>query len=227
MTNLKTSAAGIAAAVIVMLTTSACGADSHAKVASLGNGSSSSSQSGGGSGDSNQSFRDALLDYSKCMREHGVDMPDPTFTDTGDGGGGGGAVIAGGPGKDMDPTSATFKAAETACKPIMDNAQKNFTPPSPEEQARMRDQALKFAQCMRSHGVDVPDPTFDENGGMSIEVHGGPGPDGSASSGDANTAGPDPQFQEAAKACEAETGGPGIGTGPTSANGPVSGGAGK
>ena len=34
---------------------------------------------------------------------------------------------------------------------------------SPEEEAKMRDNALKFAQCMREHGIDMPDPTFDDH----------------------------------------------------------------
>jgi hypothetical protein len=75
----------------------------------------------------------------------------------------------------------------------------------------MRDQALKFAQCMRSKGLDVPDPTFDDNGGMKIESHaagGGPSSNGPT------TGGPDPAFQDAAKECSKETGGPAIAGGP-------------
>jgi hypothetical protein len=39
-----------------------------------------------------------------------------------------------------------------------------------------KDGALKFAQCMRKHGVDMPDPKTDENGRVVIEG-GGPGSD--------------------------------------------------
>src|SRR6266545_4275835 len=42
--------------------------------------------------------------YAKCMREHGVDIPDP------DPGGGGGVRIQ------AKPDDPTFKAAEEACK---------------------------------------------------------------------------------------------------------------
>jgi hypothetical protein len=210
MTNLKTSVAGIAATLIVMFTSSACSGGPHSKVASLGNTNGSSSSSQGTDG-SKQSFRDAMLDFSKCMRQHGVDMPDPTFTD-GAGGDTGGAVMMGGPGKDMDPNSATFKSAQTACQPIMDAAQKNFTPPSPEEQAKMRDQAVKFAQCMRGKGFDVPDPTFDDSGGMKIESRQAPsGSSGGPSSDGPAAGGPDPAFQHGVEECSKETGAPGMG----------------
>jgi hypothetical protein len=37
----------------------------------------------------------------------------------------------------------------------------------------LRDAALKYAQCMRKHGIDMPDPKFNGNG-MSMQI-GGPG----------------------------------------------------
>ena len=32
---------------------------------------------------------------------------------------------------------------------------------------------LEFAQCMRDHGIDMPDPTFDDDGRVQIDT--GPG----------------------------------------------------
>ena len=125
------------------------------------------------------SFQDAMVDYAACMRENGVDMPDPTFTD-GDGTGGGPMTFAiplgatdagGGPGAALtvgpDPT---FKAAAEACQSIMDAVQQEMPKLSAEEEAKMRDSALKFAQCMREHGVDMPDPTFDAGGGSAVVI---------------------------------------------------------
>lgn len=45
-------------------------------------------------------------------------------------------------------------------------------PPSTVNPAKMSDQerALRFAQCMRQHGVDMPDPKFDGKGGVSVTV---------------------------------------------------------
>jgi hypothetical protein len=189
--------AAVAAALI--LGASACGGSSHAKVASVSDGGSSDSSS---SSAEKQDIRDAMLDFAKCMREHGVDMPDPTFTEDGSGGGAVG-VLTGKGSNAPDPDSATFKAAQAACQPILDAAKKDFTPPSPEEQAKMRDQALKFAQCMRDKGFDVPDPSFEPDGEMTIRP-----PQGSDDSSSGNTPqAPDPAFQEAAKACSAQSGG--------------------
>jgi hypothetical protein len=206
MTNLRTALAGTAAVLTILFTTSACGGGSHSKVASLGNSNSSSSNSESSSG-SKQSFRDAMLAYAKCMRDHGVDMPDPTFADGPNGGNAVGVITpGGGGGKAPDPNAAAFQSADTACKPILDAAQKDAPQPTPEEEARMRDQALKFAQCMRGKGFDVPDPTFDDSGGMKIESKqgstSGPSVDGGV------TGAPDPAFQQGVQECSQETGGP-------------------
>jgi hypothetical protein len=182
-------------------------------VATLGGGSDSSSSS---SSASQQSFEDALVAYTKCMREHGVDMPDPQFSSNDDGKGGfavmGGPANASDGGGLTDPNGAAFKAADEACKPILDAATKDMPKPSPEELAKQRDQALAFAKCMRDHGVDMPDPTFDDNGAISIAIPsaGGGGPDPQ------KVTGPDQAFQDAAKACQ-QDGGPGLvvnGSGP-------------
>ena len=57
-----------------------------------------------------------MLAFSACMREHGIDMPDPKFEN------GGATVDLGGPGGDgpqIDPNSQAFKDAEEACKSLM------------------------------------------------------------------------------------------------------------
>jgi len=121
---------------------------------------------------------DALLAYAACMREHGIDMPDPTV-------GAGGEVsvqIGGPPGGPNDPGKAPdpkeLDAANKACQHFMEEASKGFDPPSAEDQKKMQEQALAFAKCMRDHGIDMPDPQFSDGGGFSISV--GAGPNGSA-----------------------------------------------
>jgi len=188
------TAAGLVAALSF---STACNGGSNPKVATLGSGSNSSSSN---SSASSEDFRDAMLDYAKCMRQHGVDMPDPTFDDSGKGG----ISVIGTPnGGGLDPNSATYKAADAACKPILDAAEKNAPRPSPEEEAKRRDQALKFAQCMRAKGFDVPDPTFDDNGGMKIQANGANAGPSTASGG---TTEPDPKFQQAAEDCGKQSG---------------------
>ena len=56
-------------------------------------------------------MQDKAVAFSKCMREHGVDMPDPVF-DTGTGGG----MVKISPGeKGIDPSSDAFQKAQSAC----------------------------------------------------------------------------------------------------------------
>ena len=61
-----------------------------------------------------QKFQETMLEFAKCMREHGVDMPDP---DIGEGGRG---VFRAGPGKQPGAeASKPFEEAEKACQPIL------------------------------------------------------------------------------------------------------------
>jgi hypothetical protein len=129
----------------------------------------------------------AMLNYAKCMREHGVDMPDPQ---TNGDGGGVTITISGGP-----KNEAQMNAAQEACKQYMPNG---GAPPSmsPEQIEQMR----KFAQCMREHGVQMADPD-PNNGGISIGNKPAPGPSESAGG---MKAGPpdDPNFKAAEEACK-------------------------
>jgi len=129
---------------------------------------------------------DAMLDFARCMREHGVNMPDPDTS------GGPGVVTfkAGGPasaGTRLDADTDTFQKAHEACKDLMgDIGPMNMTP---EQTQEMQDRALAFARCMREHGVNMPDPTFD-GGGVMMRIGDDQGIDPS-----------DPKFQEAQQAC--------------------------
>jgi hypothetical protein len=110
------------------------------------------------------------------MREHGIDIPDPS-TD---------GRIRVGPGEGIDPESDEFQAAQDACGDILG--------PPPElseaDQAVMQDALLEFARCMREHGIDMPDPTFDGGcGGFAFGLPEGVSPD-------------DPAFQDAQEACQ-------------------------
>ena len=39
----------------------------------------------------------------------------------------------------------------------------------PEQQAEMQAQMLEFAECMREHGIDMPDPEFGADGTVRVE----------------------------------------------------------
>jgi hypothetical protein len=60
-------------------------------------------------------MQDQMLEYAACMRENGVDMPDPDFST--DSSGGPGARLGFNTG-DYDPSDPTFQAANEACQDI-------------------------------------------------------------------------------------------------------------
>ena len=128
---------------------------------------------------SQQDMQKAALAFARCMRQHGIDMPDPKF----DANGGMTQTFKAGPGR-KGPNDPKFKAAQQACQKLMPNGGQ-ATKPNPQQQQQ---RLLQFARCMRQHGIDMPDPGA--NGGL--QVRGGPG-----------TAGPDdPKFKAAQQACQ-------------------------
>jgi hypothetical protein len=148
---------------------------------------------GGGGGDASASpenqrerFRDAALKFAKCMRQNGVDVPDPQPGQPG--------IIFGQRGP--NPDDADFRAAEEECRKHLEAARPELTE---EQEAEFRDAALKHARCMREHGIDIPDPTFDGGGRASLRLDGKIDPT-------------DPRFQEAERECQRYR--PGIGGGP-------------
>jgi hypothetical protein len=60
-----------------------------------------------------------------------------------------------------------------------------------------QDAFRKYAECMRKHGIDMPDPKFSKNGGVSIQA----APEG-GDGGGGTPQGPSPQFQAADKSCK-------------------------
>jgi hypothetical protein len=153
----------IAAALVCGLALSACGADEPAAQ------------------DREQANRDAMLAYTQCMREQGIDMPDPE------------------PGQQgirlMAPEGVSpeeMEKAEQACRKHLDE----IKPPelSEEQQKEFQEAALAHARCMREHGIDMPDPTFGEDGRAEIRVERrGDGAQGPAPG--------DPKFEKAQEAC--------------------------
>jgi len=152
---------------------------------------------GSGSGDNSSADNSEQqgLKFARCMREHGVDIPDPQ-TSKGPGGAQNFSFRVGGPGakgKGRGPDPQRVEGAMKECRKYMPNGGK---PPSAAQQQEMRDAALKFSRCMREHGIDFPDPKTGPGGGVMI---GGPGSKFNPSS---------PSFQAAQKACQGLMPGP-------------------
>jgi hypothetical protein len=160
--------AGLVAAALACLALVAAACSSSASP-----GAGAGAAGGGGSG------KPSALAFSRCMRAHGITaFPDPNSQ--------GQIGISGGPGTGIDRNSPQFKAAMEACRPLLP------PPPSdnPAQQAKMKAGNLKYARCMRAHGIsDFPDPN--SQGQLQIQVT--PGGDL-----DPNN----PRFQAANKACQ-------------------------
>ena len=137
-------------------------------------GAGCSHASGGGNdsaGVANAKVREKALEFAGCMRDHGVGkFPDPDAS-------GQLTIDSVSNGSGVDTSTPTFEKALEACKELQPSG---FTGRKRTTQAQQA--ALKFAQCVREHGVkDFPDPaegeplvdtnkipSANEKGGMSI-----------------------------------------------------------
>jgi hypothetical protein len=147
---------------------------------------------GNGAGASNTSQDDkafqGALKYAKCMRDHGIDMPDPQRV----GSGGIKQTMKGGP----SVNTAKVQAAQKDCQKYMEAGGGRAV--SAADKAKIQNAMLDYAKCMRDHGVDMPDPKFNNSGGGVTFQLGGPGKKGGT------TGGPNPEspaFKKADEAC--------------------------
>jgi hypothetical protein len=175
----------IVTAVVAALALGACGS------------SNNDNNSGSRAQDADKAY-DGALKFTKCMRDHGVDMPDPTRNADG------GITMRGpgGPGgRRLDDTKV--QAAQQACAKYQSLG--GGKAPDPQKLAAQRDTFVAYARCMRGKGVDMPDPKV-SGGGIQMSLGRGLSPDSAV-------------FKAADKACHPLLGkiggGPG-GAGPSS-----------
>jgi hypothetical protein len=170
--------------------------------AALALGACGGSDDGGGAGSAksqeDKAFEGALK-FAKCMREHGIDMPDPQRV------GNGGIKMT----QKVTPGSRVkAEAAQKACQKYMKVG--GGRAPSAAEQAKAKDAMLAYARCMRAQGVDMPDPQFSSGGGGFAFELGGPKRKGGSTGPNPDS----PAFKAADKVCHSklaaiEKGGPG------------------
>jgi hypothetical protein len=159
--------------VALTLVLTGCGGNGDSNsVASLTDATGETSGESSSTGASEEEREQALLEYAQCMREHGVDMPDPIN---------GRLDLRANRGEEQKVAQA-----QEACRSILEDV----APPALDEaqQAELQEAALDYARCMREHGVDMPDPQFEEGGGVLTMM-----PEGAED---------DPQFDEAQEACQ-------------------------
>ena len=117
-----------------------------------------------------------FIQFTKCLREHGVNVPTPTA---------GQPFRIGG----LRGNRQAFEVARTACK--------QYAPKfgavnlSPAERIAREEAVRKFAKCMREHGVPLEIETASGGGALGIRIHLGQGGPNRES----------PAFEAAQKAC--------------------------
>ena len=99
-------------------------------------------------------FEEGVLNFAQCMREEGINFPDPTFD------------IDGNPQFDNleIENEDEFETAFENCEDILRNALPEQFDLDPEVEAALVDASLEFSQCMREQGIDFPDPKPGEFG---------------------------------------------------------------
>ncbi|MBT2440882.1 hypothetical protein J7E93_12320 [Streptomyces sp. ISL-36] len=136
---------------------------------------------GGGGGDKGSESvseegkkADQALKHRKCLREHGLDVPEPKPGEEGVG------LTIGGDGVSKEKMEKAFKACRDKGGGSMG---KELTQAD-------KDKMIKYARCMRTNGFDMPDPTFGDGGGSVSAAR--PMPQGAERQ----------KFEKANKACE-------------------------
>ena len=104
--------------------------------------------------DEETTFEEGVLEFAQCMREEGINFPDPTFD------------IDGNPHFDNleIENEEEFERAFENCEDILRNALPEQFDLDPEVEAALVDASLEFSQCMRDQGIDFPDPKPGEFG---------------------------------------------------------------
>jgi hypothetical protein len=137
---------------------------------------------------------DKMRKFAACMREHGVDMPDPKVVEGDDGRSGTVFELPEGEQGAPAPDPKKVEAAQKACAQHLPDGGD-----LPKPDAATVEKMRAFAKCMRENGIEnFPDP--DDNGLVEIRPDNGFDPR-------------DPKFAEAQKKCEQYgPAGPGGGT---------------
>lgn len=159
----RAAAASLAIAALALLA-AACG------------GSPSSAGSGGTPDAGGSASSPSAVGYSHCIRSHGVpDYPDPPS----------GGGIAKASAQELGVSSSQLQTARQACQHLIpatggqaqQQEQRCFVNSdcSPTMVRRLLNVMLRFAQCMRAHGVpNFPDPSTNSQGQplFNISAHG-------------------------------------------------------
>lgn len=161
--RVSAAAAGLAALALFASACSGSGSGSGAK-----SGSDTNASDGKKSADT---AADKALKFRKCLRDNGLAVAEPK------------------PGEDPRGMTIGNNGTEASMKKAMDACRQFSANPSGEISQADKDKALKFAQCMRKNGVNMPDPVYGGGGAMKAM----PAPQGAEAE----------KFEKANKLCSA------------------------
>ncbi|MGW7097053.1 hypothetical protein [Streptomyces sp. NPDC054874] len=137
---------GIATACVIAaalaLTAGACSGD----------GGGGGTKDGGSASGTKKTEEDQALEHRKCLREQGLEIPEPKAGQDGKG------MTVDGGSKSRKEMEKAFKACEDKA---VGGGREELT------QAE-KDKMVAFARCMRENGFDMPDPKFD-GGAMAAQ----------------------------------------------------------
>jgi len=107
--------------------------------------------------------QEALLSYTACMRENGIDMADPTFDADGNPEGGMGI----GPDSGIDRRSTEFQAAQDACGALIEGITLGGRGPggAGRDFEAIQTASADFTACLRDEGLEVDDLVMGGQGG--------------------------------------------------------------
>ena len=187
---MKTRTVMLAALVVLLLAIAAvasgCGsASSDDGVAALDDtATTTEDESTQGANADDEDPEETALAWAECMREHGIDVPDPQVDESGRVR----VMVEARRATEGVRDGAFEKAREECGTPFGEDGPPQL---SDEERQEMQETMLEFASCMREHGVDMPDPEFSGGGGRMLFRQGAGGIDPSS-----------PTFQKAQEACQ-------------------------
>ena len=137
-----------AVVLAVVLAVAACGSSHPGSSASR----TSSAASGAPGAAPTPAELTARLKLAKCVREQGIDVPDPSAA-----GGPPGALAALVRNLAQKYGLTKLNDAIQRCRRYVDQAFPRLAQ-TPAALAQRQREALAFARCLRAHGIDVPDP---------------------------------------------------------------------
>lgn len=176
---------------MLALVATACSSSEDAGVASLDSSDATETVSVEQPEDVSSSNEEAVLEFSQCMRDEGLDgFEDPVINADGS--------IDFKMRDLMDSTTADREEVRAVFEACQDHLEGFAFGPGSIDRGEIEDQLYEFAVCMRENGYDMPDPdlSFTPGEGGGGEEEGGGGVYGGALDPD------DPAFQTAMESCE-------------------------